>query len=99
VNPAKRTGSADFIMKVVGDKIIDARQVAGDPSLAQFSDALRRSQLPIRVPEESGVEILRRGTLNCKIEVGECQFMLLGTEEALDLATQEADAAKKRKAD
>jgi len=93
-NPKNRAGSADFIMKVVGEKIMDVRQVAGDESLAPFSEALRKSPLPVHVPEDSGVEILRRGTLSCKVEAGDCRFVLLGTEEALDLATQEADAAK-----
>jgi tetratricopeptide (TPR) repeat protein len=97
-NPAKRAGSADFIMKVVGDKITEVRQVAGDASLAPFSEALRKSSLPVHVPEESGVEILRRGTLSCNVGAGECPFRLLGTEEAVNLATQEADAAKTRMA-
>jgi tetratricopeptide (TPR) repeat protein len=93
-NAAKRTGSADFIMKVVGDKIVDVRQVSGDAGFAPFSEALRKSSLPVKVPERTGVEILRRGTLSCKMEADECHFKLIGTEEAADLATQEADAAK-----
>jgi TonB family protein len=97
-NPANSKGSADFTMKVVGGKIVDVRQVAGDSSLAPFSEALRESSIPVHVPEESGVEILRRGTLSCKADAGECHFMLLGTDEALDLATQEAEAAKTRMA-
>jgi tetratricopeptide (TPR) repeat protein len=95
-NPQKRTGSADFILKVVGDKITDVRQVSGEASFAQFSEALRKSPLAVHVPEESGVDILRRGTLSCNAEAGKCHFMLLRTEEALHLATQEADAAKTR---
>jgi TonB family protein len=98
-NQIKRSGSAEFTMKVEGEKIIDVRQVAGDASFAAFSEALRISPLAVHVPEESGVEILRRGTLSCKAEAGECHFILLGTEEAFDLATQEADAAKTRMTD
>jgi TonB family protein len=94
--PAKSTGSADFNLKIVGDKIMDVRQVAGDVSFAQFSDILRRIPLPSQIPEESGVEILRRGTLSCNVEAGKCHFMLLGTEDTVILATQEAEAAKKR---
>lgn len=97
-NPTKRSGSADFTMKVVGDKILDVRQVAGDASFAPFSEVLRESPLPVQAPGRSGVEILRRGTLSCKAEAGECHFILLGTEEAVDLATQEADAAKTKSA-
>jgi tetratricopeptide (TPR) repeat protein len=96
-NPAKRTGSGDFIMEVVGDKTIDVRQISGDSSLTPFSEALRKSPLPVKIPEESGVEILRRGTLSCKLEAGECHFLLLGTEDAADLATQEAEIAKSSK--
>jgi tetratricopeptide (TPR) repeat protein len=97
-NPAKHAGSADFIIKVVGDKTMDVHLVAGDASFAPFSEVLRRSALPLHVPEESEVEILRRGTLSCKEEAGECHFMLLGTEEAEELATREADAAKTKMA-
>jgi len=96
-NLTKRTGSADFNMKVVGEKIEDIRQASGDASFAPFSQALRSAQLALQVPEKSGLEILRRGTLSCKVEAGECHFTLLGTEEAFDLATQEADAAKTKK--
>jgi TonB family protein len=97
-NPTKSTGSGDFIMKVVGGKIREVRQVAGDASFAPFSEALLKSPLALHVPEESKVEILRRGTLSCRVEASDCHFILLGTEEAVELATQEADAAKTRKA-
>jgi tetratricopeptide (TPR) repeat protein len=97
-DPAMLTGSADFNMKVVGGRIVDVRQVSGDASFSPFSEALRKSQLPVRLPEGAGVEILRRGTLNCKAETGYCHFILLTTEEAFDVATQEANAAKTRMA-
>lgn len=97
-NPTKVTGSADFIMKVVGNRVVEVRQMAGDAPLVLLSEALRQSPLPVRVPDGSGVEILRRGALNCKTGAGECRFTLLNTEEAVNLATQEADAAKQRAA-
>lgn len=47
-NQIKRSGSADFTMKIVGEKIVDVRQVVGDTSFAVFSDALRKSPLSVR---------------------------------------------------
>jgi len=85
-------------MKVVGDKILEVRQVAGDASFAPFSEVLRKSPPSVYGPENNGLEILRRGTLSCKVGAGECHFVLLNTEEAFDLATQEADAAKAKMA-
>ena len=96
-NLAHHAGSADFILKVVGNQISDVHQVTGDASFASFSDALRKAPLAqVSVPEGSGLEILRRGSLNCKAEAGECQFVLLSTDEAVNVATQESDAAKAR---
>ena len=98
-NPAKHIGSADFTLRVVGNKIMDVRQVAGDASFAAFSETLRKSPLSVHVPEESGLEILRRGTLSCKLEGDDCHFVLLTTEDAVDIATKEEDAAKRRTTD
>jgi hypothetical protein len=92
--PKGASGSANFIMKIVGDKIVDARQLSGDSSFGPFSDTLRKSGVLVHIPKESGIEILRRGILSCKADANECRFVLLGTEDAVDIATQEADAAK-----
>jgi tetratricopeptide (TPR) repeat protein len=88
-NAAKRTGEADFTMKIVGGKIVEVQEFKGDASFAPFSEILRKSSLPVLVPEGSGLEILRRGTLSCKTETSECNFTLLTTQQALDLATKE----------
>jgi tetratricopeptide (TPR) repeat protein len=93
-NPAKRVGSADFIIKVVGNTTMDVRQIAGDATFAPFSEVLRKSPLPLHIPAESEVEILRRGTLSCIEEATDCRFTLLGTEDAAEIATREADTAK-----
>jgi hypothetical protein len=81
-------------MKVVGDKILDVRQVAGDASFAPFSEVLRKSPPSVYGPENNGLEILRRGTLSCIEEATDCRFTLLGTEDAAEIATREADTAK-----
>jgi superkiller protein 3 len=93
-NPTKQAGSADFLMNVSGSRILEVRQAAGDPSFAQFSGLLQKLPLPVLVPEENGLQILRRGNLTCRHEEGTCHFGLLTTEEAIDLATKEAEAAK-----
>jgi hypothetical protein len=97
-NPAKHAGSADFIMKIFRDKTMDVRQISGDASFAPFSEVLLNSPLPLRIPEGSQAEILRRGTLSCKKDAAECQFTFLGTEDAAEAATREAEAAKARMA-
>ena len=79
--------------KILRPPIDDVRQIAGDSSFAPFSEVLLNSPLPLKIPEGSEVEILRRGTLNCKDGDGECHFVFLGTEEAAEVATQEANAA------
>jgi len=93
-NPAKQGGSGDFIMKVAGAKIMEVRQVSGNAALAPFSEVLRKTTLPVSLPDESGLQISRRGTLSCQKGADECHFKLLNTEEAAELATQEADAAR-----
>jgi TonB family protein len=97
-NSAMRAGSADFVIKIVGDKATNVRQIAGDTSFAPFSEVLLRSPLPLHIPEESDVEILRRGTLSCGQEASECHFVFLGTEEAAEVAARESDAAKTKMA-
>ena len=97
-NPAKLVGSADFIVKVVRNKTVDVRPIAGNASFSRFSEVLLKSPLPLRIPEASEMEILRRGTLSCKQDAAECQFTLLGTEDAAEAATREAEAAKTRMA-
>jgi tetratricopeptide (TPR) repeat protein len=95
-NPGKNRGSADFIMTIAGDKILDVRRVGGDAELASFSESLRRVPLPVWIPEEGGIEILRRGTLTCKSDSTGCHFVLLNAEETSELAMKEANSAKAR---
>lgn len=97
-NPTKHAGSADFIMKVVGDKTMEVRQITGDATFAPFSEVLLKAPLPLHIPEEGEVEILRRGTLSCREEADKCHFTLMGTEEAAETAAREADAAKAKMA-
>jgi len=93
-NRSKRTGDAEFTMKIVGEKIVDVRQIGGDASFASFSEILRKAPIPVLIPDESGLEILRRGTLSCRSEAGGCDFILLTTQQAVDVATQEDDATR-----
>lgn len=98
-NTSKHIGSAEFTLKIAGDRVMDVRQIGGDASFISFADTLRKSPLAVLAPQESGLEILRRGTLSCKSDAGECDFKLLTTQQAVDLATQEDDAAKAGVAD
>lgn len=88
-NVSNHTGDAEFIVKFAGGKVVDVRQMAGDASFAGFSEVVRSSSLSDAAPPEAGVEILRRGRLSCRSRTGACEFTLITTQQAVELATQE----------
>jgi hypothetical protein len=47
----------------------------------------------MQIPEGVGIEIPRRGQLSCRAGENQCRFKILRSEEALELATEEAIAA------
>jgi len=89
-NTSKKSGSGDFALRVIGDKQIEVRRITGDASLDKFGDALKSAHLPLQIPEGVAVEIPLRGTLTCKSEEAQCQFALLNSETAVDLARKAA---------
>jgi len=88
-NLPKSSGTADFTMKVAANKSTEVRQVSGDASFSKFAEALREVRIPMQIPEAAEIEIPRRGTLTCTLERSKCFFILMGAEEAFDLASRE----------
>lgn len=93
-NTTNHSGSADFTLRITGDKILEARQIGGDSALASLAESLRDVHLAVATPEGVGFEILRRATLTCKSDTRKCRLTPLRAEDAFDLATKEAASAK-----
>jgi TonB family protein len=98
-NSQQAVGTADFLMKVGAGGVSETRQVSGDAKLAIFSGALQKAKLPVQIPEAAALEIPRRGTLRCRSGESQCHFLLLRSEEALDLAMKEALAENPKSAE
>ena len=98
-NENKRSGSGDVMLKIEDDRTMEARQISGDAPLAGLSETLRNLHLPLKLPEKTGVELVRRGTLTCPAPEQDCHLTLLSTEEAYEIALQEANSAPAESAD
>jgi TonB family protein len=90
-NAAKIAGTGDFtLLQLPPAKITEAHQISGGDALKPFTEALKTVQLPANLPGASAIELPRRGTLNCAADRDNCQFVLLTSDEASDLAGKEA---------
>ena len=90
-NPTKSVGTAEFVMAVAPpNKVTEVRQISGSESLKPFAEALKTTQVPMELPSASEIEVPRRGTLTCSADHESCQFFLLGSDEAVELARKEA---------
>jgi hypothetical protein len=80
-NMVKQDGSADFFVllnggEAAGAVMEDTKFVKGSEELKGIADALRSSKYKQRVPDETPVKLLRRGTMSCKSGSAECTFDL-----------------------
>jgi TonB family protein len=92
-NGTKVTGSADFTLTVVAPaKPSQVRQISGDSSFSNFSADIQSAILPMLIPTGSSVEIPRRGTLTCTSNESQCRFLLLSSQDAVDLSRKEISA-------
>jgi TonB family protein len=92
-NGTKVTGSADFTLTVVAPaKPSQVRQISGDSSFSNFSADIQSAILPMLIPSGSSVEIPRRGTLTCTSNESQCRFLLLSSQDAVDLSRKEISA-------
>ena len=84
-NASKQEGKADFFVLLTSGKgsqafVDDVKFVSGDEKLKVSTDALRVAQYGQTVPDETGVKLLRRGTLSC-IAVADCTLLLALPED------------------
>jgi hypothetical protein len=81
---AKLDGRADFFLLLggtgaAGVTIEGVKSVSGSEGLKEIGDALRGVKFSQRVPDETPVKILRRGTVSCG--GGECTLVLMLPED------------------
>jgi tetratricopeptide (TPR) repeat protein len=81
---AKYDGRADFFLllggtKTAGVTIEDVKFVSGSDGLKDVADKLRSLKPGQKVPDETPVKILRRGTVSCG--AGECTLLLALPED------------------
>ncbi len=80
----KQDGHADFFLLLggtgaAGVTIEDVKFVSGSEGMKEVGDALRGVKYSQRVPDDSPVKILRRGTVRCS--AGECMLVLALPED------------------
>jgi tetratricopeptide (TPR) repeat protein len=82
----KQDGRADFflLLGAAGATTVtieDVKFVSGSEGLKEMGDALRTVKYSQRVPDETPVKILRRGTVSCSASGGECSLVLAVPED------------------
>ena len=82
---APLTGTADFFVLLTpgpgGTKIDAAKFVTGEEKLKPLTENLRRAKIDFIFPDEVPTKILRRGTLTCSKESGQCDFVMTLPED------------------
>jgi TonB family protein len=98
-NSSHANGSADFLMKIGLTGASEVRQVSGDSNFPSFVSGVQKSRLPLQIPGSADIEIPRRATLTCTSDKTQCMLRVWRSEEALDLATKEANAEPQKPAE
>ncbi len=93
-NTPHANGSADFLLRVGSAGVSEIRQVSADATFATFVSGLQKSRLPFQIPGSADIEIPRRATLTCTSDKTQCTLRVWRSEEALDLATKEANSER-----
>ncbi len=82
---APLTGTADFFVLLTpgpgGAKVDAAKFVSGEEKLKPLTENLRRAKLDFSFPDDVPTKILRRGTLTCSKESGQCDFVMTLPED------------------
>jgi tetratricopeptide (TPR) repeat protein len=83
-NAGKQEGRADFFILLggagsTGVTVEDAKFVSGSSGLKEMGDAMRSVKYSQKVPDETPVKLLRRGTVSCS--AGECTMLLALPED------------------
>jgi Flp pilus assembly protein TadD len=74
---AKVTGTADFLVLLGANGAESVKFISGEPKLKDMSDALRAAKYQVQFPDDTPAKLLRRGTLSCSTNTGNCEFVLL----------------------
>jgi len=81
------SGSADFFVVITSGsadgaaKIEAAKFISGEEKLKPLTANLRDSKVSFTFPDEVPTKILRRGTMSCSKETGECGFIMVLPED------------------
>ena len=79
------TGTADFFVLITsapgGAKIEAAKFISGEEKLKPLTDNLRSPKVDFTFPDDVPAKILRRGTLICSKDDGQCQFVMMLPED------------------
>jgi len=79
------TGTADFFVLITsapgGAKIEAAKFISGEDKLKPLTDNLRSAKVDFAFPDDVPAKILRRGTLTCSKENGQCEFVMMLPED------------------
>jgi len=82
---ASASGTADFFVLITsapgGAKIDAAKFVGGEEKLKPLTDSLRGAKVDFVFPDDVPAKILRRGTLSCSQETGQCDFLMMLPED------------------
>jgi tetratricopeptide (TPR) repeat protein len=78
-------GSADFFLvlssSVSGAKVQSVKFINGEERLKPLTENLRAAKVGFAFPDEVPTQILRRGTLTCSKQSGECEFVMVLPED------------------
>jgi hypothetical protein len=62
-------------------QVTGARFIRGAEKLRPLAGALKGAKYSMVFPDETATKLIRRGTLTCQPQNGECSFVLLPPEE------------------
>jgi tetratricopeptide (TPR) repeat protein len=79
------TGTADFFVLLGsspgGTRVEAAKFVSGEEKLKPLTENLRHAKVDFAFPDDVPTKVLRRGTLSCSKDSGECEFVMLLPED------------------
>ena len=78
-------GTADFFVVLTaspaGTQIEAAKFISGEEKLKPLTENLRHAKIDFAFPDDEPTKILRRGTLSCSKDSGECEFVMMLPED------------------
>jgi tetratricopeptide (TPR) repeat protein len=60
---------------------VEVKFIRGDKKLQPFSEALKRAKYLLTFPNDIKTRVIRRGTLTCQPNGGECSFVMMSPED------------------